>query len=276
MSIRPSRAFLDQLVIDREPDIDADAREAVPGEIVEIRYETFSPVEEYAVREGRTEALDEEFHAVLSMDHKGVGTVTANGLLIKETKLVGFARRKLGVTYWHPDSDLCNRVAEGPVQVRYTYNPARPDVVHLWDLNWRYLESLPARERVPILDNAALAEAAKHAKRQVKRFGDTLQDLQSEASHKAIADLRHNAAELDRVAVQLPLAGEAAPRPQASRESSATPGFDRGRQDADGILEAGRITRNLIDEAESDLAAVRANRRAAAPVHAVYDLLDDL
>ncbi|HRQ88147.1 MAG TPA: hypothetical protein PLA50_05080, partial [Bacteroidia bacterium] len=198
---------------------------------------TFSPAEEYAVRAGRTEPLDEEFHAVLSMDHKGMGTVTANGIVIKETKLVGFAHRKTGVTYWHPDSDLCNRVATGPVQVRYTYNPARPDVVHLWDMDWRYLESLPARERVPILDTAALAAAGQAARRQIKRFGDTLQDLQADASTKAIDDARHNAAEMDRVAVRLPLSAESAPRPQDSSKASATPGFDRARRDADALFD---------------------------------------
>lgn len=280
MSIRPPRRFLDLAAVTPPAvalDADAEIEALQPGDRAVIRYETFSPREEYAVREGRTEPLDEEFHAVLSMDYKGAGTVTANGILIKDARLVGYAYREEGVTYWHPDSDLCNRVASGPIEVNYTYNPARPEVVHLWSTEWVYLETLPARPRVNILDNATLAAAGKAAKRQIKRFTDTLQDLHAADSQKAIDDLCHNASEMPRAVVSMDLPAETAPQPRAKREVKAATGFEKARRDTGAALETHHHNRALVAEVEDDLAEIHSHRRNAMDMAEIdEDILDPL
>lgn len=282
MSIRPPQSYLDRIATTLPPAV-TEAEEPPSYEIgdkVEIIYETFSPVEEYRAREGRTEPLDEEFQALLAYDYRGAGTVTANGILIKDSRLVGVARREEGVTYWHPDSNLCNRVAEGPVKVNYTFNPARPDIVHLWDEHWRYLETLPARYRVPILDRAALAEAAKEAKRQIKKFTDQAQLLHTGDTARELDRLSHNAAAMGHAAIALNLPGDLVPKDnqgEPAKRGSHKEGFQASERDTEVILEQARHTRQLIDDADADLAALQHHRRSTAPVLAkAYDPLDDL
>lgn len=272
MSIRPDSDYLAGL---------QSAAPSADASTLKVRYETFSPVEEYQAREGITEPLDEEFHAVLANDWRGVATVTANGITVKAAALVGPANVAEGLTYWHPDSDLCNRVASGPVKVAYTYNPARPEVLHLWSLEGRYLETLPAKHRAPILDNAALAEAAKHARRQIKKFSDYAQSLHHSDTRKALDELSHNASVLPRVAVDLPLPDAAQPQPRRNTpadraQQTGLDGFDAARRDTAVLLEQSRQTRALADQADADLVSIR-SRRASAPVAAgAYDPLDDL
>lgn len=288
---RPSAAFLAQVtpggrVADATADAGSDPAEpitAAVGDRVEIRYETFSPAEEYLARDGRTEDLHEEFHAVLALDYKGVGTVTAQGIRIKDARLVGHADRKLGRVYGHPDSDLCNRPIEGPLEVRYTFNPARPEVVHVWSMAWAYLETLPARDRVPILDKAALAAAAAGTRRQIRRFAAKLEDLHEGDSRKAVDDLSHNLAAMDRAVVALEPPVRPAPRRQASRQRGAADdldvpfsGFDRAGTDTESLLAAGRQTAGLIEAAARDFQEVARHRQRAQPVLVAHDPLDDL
>jgi hypothetical protein len=203
-----------------------------------------------------------------------LGTVTANGIKIKDAQLVGPQNAKLGAKYWSADSALCARVADGPIKVYYTYNPARPEVVHLWDLSMRYLESLPLCERVPFLDFAALAEAGKEKARLISRFTDAMQSLHADESVREINEARHNAAEMARVVTSMDLPAESAPRPRSKRVDAP---FTRAGRDAETLVETSRHTRDLRDEAESDLAEIRHNRRETTPAKAMaYDPLDDL
>lgn len=280
MSVRPSYNFtsLAQATPAPEPFMDIDPETGAvylqEGAEAQIKYVPFSPIEEYQVRDGQTEMLHEEFHAVLCEDWKGSGTVTANGIKIKDGKLVGPQNVKLGAKYWSADSALCARVADGPIKVYYTYNPARPEIVHLWDLSWQYLESLPLCERVPFLDFAALAEAGKEKARLIGRFTDAMQSLHADESVREINDARHNASEMARVVTAMELPAEAAPRPRSKR--AETP-FTRAGHDADALIETDRRTGALRDAADRDLTEIRTNRRETA-VSAVkaYDPLDDL
>lgn len=280
MSLRPSYDFLGiaPTAPAPEPLMEIDAETGAvflqEGAEAQIKYVPFSPIEEYTVREGQTEMLHEEFHAVLCNDWRGSGTVTANGIKVKDGQLVGPQNVKLGAKYWSADSALCARVADGPVKVYYTYNPARPEIVHLWDLSWKYLESLPLCERVPFLDFAALAEAGKEKARLIGRFTDAMQSLHADESVREINQARHNASEMARVATAMDLPAEAAPRPRPKRTD--TP-FTRAGHDADAIIASTRETGRLRDAAEADLVALHEHRRSTAPVLAkAYDPLDDL
>lgn len=277
MSIKPASQYLSRIALQPAADQAEPAAEIIPGETGRIRYESFSPVEEYAVREGITEPLDEEFHAVLSNEYNGAGTVTAAGITIKAAALVGPANVHEGITYWHPDSNLCNRLATGPLQVRYTFNPARPQVVHLWSMEWVYLETLPAKIKAPVLDNRALAEVAKHSRRQIKRITDHAQMLHRGDTADALAALTHNASAMDRVAVQLPLPPGSEPAPRQSEETGEPAnGFQAARRDTGLVLEQVESTRRLIESADEDFIAVRVRREQHQPViPSAFDPLDD-
>lgn len=285
MSLRPSYDFLGlaPTAPAPEPHVEIDPETGAvylgEGAEAEVKYVPFSPFEEYQVRGGETEMLHEEFHAVLCNDWRGAGTVTANGIKIKDARLVGPQNAKLGAKYWSADSALCARVADGPLKVFYTFNPARPDIVHLWDHAWKYLESLPLCDRVPFLDFPALAAAGREKARLIGRFTDAMQSLHADESLREINDARHNAAEMARVVVEMEIPAEASPQARRKRSVDAAQADPFTRAGRDGAALAGDLlsTRDLRAQAETDLGEIAAIRREVAPAETLaYDPLDDL
>lgn len=186
-----------------------------PGDQIKVRHLTFSPREEFAARDGNTEKLDHEFIAMLCGGWHGIATCTLNGILLKTAELVGVANRLQGIRYWHPDSNLCNQLADGNKKVLYTYNPSRPEMIHLHTLDGRYLETLPQRNRPGIMDNTALAKDLADQNRQIQRAANRLQDLQQETTNEAICTATRNASEMDRVATTMALPDHLQPKPAA-------------------------------------------------------------
>lgn len=242
-----------------------------PGEKFKVRYLTHSPEEEYQVREGQTEQLDPEFHAMLCGGWFGTATCTLRGVLIKNGELVGHANRDRGIRYHRPNSIMCNQLADGDQLVRYTFNPASPGVIHLHTPRGEYIESLPAVNRPRALDNEALAAQKKLHEAQISHAARTLQVLHQSESTEAVDQLSRNAAEMDRVATQLSLPAEQRPQP-----ASDTP-HSRMREQTEHLEAQRTRLQDIEDEADADLELHRSLQPAEpTPVAAVYDPTDDL
>lgn len=181
------------------------APEKAPGEVrLKLRTVAVSPAEEYALRAGEVRPIPDSL-AALILSRSGRAEITLKGV-VADCKAIGGKH-----TYWHPDSRVCSDLSFRSRKVFYVLNIHRPEVVHLLDDAGAYLESLPLKERPPVLDNAAQEKEMRSQQRAITRAAEHLQRLHAEDTREALDALRHNAEATRRVVQTLPQPGGTTP-----------------------------------------------------------------
>src|SRR6218665_3576104 len=94
-----------------------------------------SPHEEFALRDGDVQPIDDSLAAmILSMN--GRCEVSLKGVKIERTELGGVRH------YWHADSILCNDLSQRERKLFYVVNRLDPSIAHILDETGKYLETL--------------------------------------------------------------------------------------------------------------------------------------
>lgn len=177
------------------PDSDASAPEPAPTmeavaaalpEKMRLRKVTVSPLEEYALRPGRTRPISDALAACI-LSFKGRAEVTAKGIRI-DRKILG--REML---FHHEDSQICGDLANRERKWWYFINRQKPDRIHLFDDQIRYIETLPEKFIPHALNLEEQAASIAADKRVFNRANAHLQRLHGDDTYQKVQDMRDNA-----------------------------------------------------------------------------------
>lgn len=152
---------------------------------MKLRKVSVSPLEEYARREGNPRPISDALAACI-LSFKGKAEVNAKGVVIKREV---FGVEKL---FFHPDSIICSDLHAREKKWIYFINRRKPDRIHLFDLEGRYIETLPEKHMPAALDLVAQARAIADDKRVIKRNADHLQRLHGDDTWQKVQDMREN------------------------------------------------------------------------------------
>ena len=166
-----------------EPDMEAVAA-ALP-EKMRLRKVNVSPLEEYARREGSVRPISDALAACI-LSFKGRAEVNAKGVKI-DRKIFGVDK-----VFFHPDSIICSDLSARERKWLYFINRNKPDRIHLFDDEGRYIETLPEKFMPAALDLAAQAKAIADDKRVIGRNAAHLQRLHGEETWEKVEEMRHN------------------------------------------------------------------------------------
>jgi hypothetical protein len=162
-----------------------------------LRPVTVSPSEEYQLRPGQVRPISNELAAAI-LSFKGRAEINNRGVVVDRKDLGG------RFTYFHEHSVTLNDFATRERRLYYVINRQVPEVLHLLDETGAYIESLPLRERPPVLDNDAQAEQLRQHKSVASRAATRLQQLHAEDTREAIETIAANSREMQRVVMTLP------------------------------------------------------------------------
>lgn len=161
-----------------------------------LREVAVAPLEEFMRRPGATRPICAGLAAILA-GMTGKAMVTSKGIRIDRQEIGGVR------VYWHPESIVCNDLSRREQPLCYSINRQCPDVIHLMDMDGRYLESLPLREMPGFLDQEALERELAAQKRVIRRAADHLQRLHGEESREILEAARANSTAMQRAVTLL-------------------------------------------------------------------------
>lgn len=222
-----------------------------------IREVQLSPAEEYRHRPGHTEPISDALAACI-LHRKGFATATRKGVIVNQKAVGGRVR------FWHPESIVCNQMTgeKSDYRVAYVYNGHDPDVIHLLNPNTgAYIESLPAVDKIDVLDAAAAKKKISEHNRVVARAASRLQQLQGDESRQALERAACNGETAQRAVVAMQAMG--VETSEASKKR--TPAHDL--QDANAFAESGRRAISESNTRDRSLEKARERRGIAEFQH---------
>lgn len=171
-----------------EPQEFAPTMEAVAAALPEkmrLRKVSVSPLEEYARRTGTVRPISDALAACI-LSFKGRAEVNAKGVKI-DRKVFGTDK-----LFFHPDSIICSDLSAREKKWIYFINRNKPDRIHLFDEQGRYIETLPEKFMPAALDLVAQAKAIADDKRVIGRNAAHLQRLHGQDTWDKVEEMRHN------------------------------------------------------------------------------------
>ncbi len=225
-------------------------------EKMKLRKVCISPLEEYARREGSVRPISDALAACI-LSFKGRAEVNAKGVKI-DRKIFGVEK-----VYWHVDSIICSDLSARERKWIYFINRNKPDRIHLFDDQGRYIETLPEKFMPAALDLEAQAASIAQDKRAIARNARHLQNLHGEETWEKVEEMRHNREATTRYVQTLDAPESVERQPTAEPVAGGT---------ADRLQRADRNIDQAIGRRESAVQlgrAIAATRGPAAPAEEV-------
>jgi hypothetical protein len=228
-------------------------------ERMKLRKVSLSPLEEYARRDGNVRPISDALAACI-LSFKGRAEVNAKGVKID--------RKTFGVekVFWHPDSIICSDLGSRERKWIYFINRNKPDRIHLFDDQGRYIETLPEKTMPAALDLEAQAKSIADDKRAIARNARHLQNLHGTETWDKVEEMRRNREATTRYVQTLDAPASAPRQPAAEPVAGGT---------AERLVRADRQIDQAIERHQSAAEFGRAlgtqrgsSRPVAAPVAA--------